>query len=59
MPADRVAEGLRTIEIREALGQIDGAMFGSELRHDGKNRGAETGQFAPVRSVHDSTIARV
>ncbi|MDT4860211.1 hypothetical protein FQZ97_947570 [compost metagenome] len=46
MPADRVAQSLRTIEIREALGQIERAGFHGELRHAGEDGGADVRQLA-------------
>ncbi len=46
MPADRLTQGLRTIEIGKALGQVERAGFHGELRHAGEDGSADLRQFA-------------
>ncbi|MCY1520191.1 hypothetical protein D9M68_549620 [compost metagenome] len=46
VPTDRIAQGGWRGEIREALGQVDGADFCGELGHAGEDGGADVGQLA-------------
>nr|BFE91299.1 hypothetical protein GCM10020185_18350 [Pseudomonas brassicacearum subsp. brassicacearum] len=46
VPADRIAQGLRTIEIGKALGQVQRARLRGELGHLGENSDADIRQLA-------------
>ncbi|MNE64671.1 hypothetical protein D3C80_1600930 [compost metagenome] len=46
MPADRLAQRLRAVEVGKALGQVECPGFHGELRHAGEDGGADVGQFA-------------
>ncbi|MCY1538878.1 hypothetical protein D9M68_744400 [compost metagenome] len=46
VPAHRIAERGGGGEVREALGQVDGAGFRGELGHAGEDGGADVGQLA-------------
>ncbi|MCY1366049.1 hypothetical protein D9M69_529260 [compost metagenome] len=46
VPSDRIAERGGGGEVREALGQVDGAGFRGELGHLGEDGGADIGQLA-------------
>ena len=62
-PRQRVDQPLRHREIREALAQVDRAVFGGKLRHDRENSSAHLGQFGlgahpPLRAFRECGSVR-